>query len=72
MENLVDMFTVMIFLGSAIALIWGIDWGWYSENPKRRTAGKVIFAFSLMICIYIVQLIVKSIDRGSVFRLYCK
>ena len=37
------MFTVMIFLGGMIMLIFGIDWGWYSEDPKKKIKGKVIF-----------------------------
>ncbi|WP_028516790.1 hypothetical protein [Ruminococcus flavefaciens] len=71
MESIIDMFTVMIFLGGMIMLILGIDWGWYSDEPKRKIKGKVIFAVSLIICVSIIYLWIKCIAHGSVLRTCC-
>ena len=71
MDNCIDMFTVMIFLGGMIMLIFGIDWGWYSEDPKKKIKGKVIFAVSLIICVSIIYLWIKSTAHGSVLGTCC-
>ena len=60
MENYLGMFTVTIFMGAVIMLIWGIDWGWNSESPTRKIIGKVIFAASMIMCIYLVSLFVSG------------